>query len=177
VANAAQIATGQHDDDELAFLSTLAPADSARSSGRHQDRDGGVSRHGDTVWHVSFFEDAFRRERISRTGICESARKRVCRISTLKSSHVPIRSADLWCCLHAGSSSALLNRCRRLAKDWRISTERRSHSCASPQSASCSENSAIRPEVPGPTVRRNARCLQSVPPTSPRDECPANPRV
>src|SRR5258705_6436093 len=34
----------------------------------------------------------------------------------------------------------------------RISTERRSHSCASPQSASCSENSAIRPEVSGPTL-------------------------
>ena len=34
----------------------------------------------------------------------------------------------------------------------RISTERRSRSCASPQSASCSENSAIRPEVSGRTL-------------------------
>ena len=46
---------------------------------------------------------------------------------------------------------AWLNRCRRLAKDWEISTERRSRSCASPQSASCSENYAIRPEVSGRT--------------------------
>jgi transposase len=30
---------------------------------------------------------------------------------------------------------AWLNRCRRLAKDWGNSTERRSRSCASPQSA------------------------------------------
>src|SRR4249920_3837580 len=48
---------------------------------------------------------------------------------------------------------AWLNRCRRLAKDWRISTEKRSRSCALPQSASCSENSAIRPEVSGRTLR------------------------
>src|SRR4029077_11704555 len=35
----------------------------------------------------------------------------------------------------------------------RISTERRSRSCASPQSASCSENSAIQREVSGRTLR------------------------
>ena len=43
---------------------------------------------------------------------------------------------------------AWLNRRRRLAKDW----EKRSRSYASPQSASCSENSAIRPEVSGRTL-------------------------
>ena len=48
---------------------------------------------------------------------------------------------------------AWLNRCRRLAKDWENSTEKRSRSYASPQSASCSENSAIRPEVSGRTLR------------------------
>jgi hypothetical protein len=37
----------------------------------------------------------------------------------------------------------------------RISTERRSRSCASHQSASCSENSAIRPKVFGRTLRKN----------------------
>jgi len=43
-------------------------------------------------------------------------------------------------CPNAGSLShlRLLNRCRRLAKDWETSIEKRSHSCASPQSASCS---------------------------------------
>jgi len=48
---------------------------------------------------------------------------------------------------------AWLNRCRRLAKDWESSTERPWRSCVSPQSASCSENSAIRPEVSGRTLR------------------------
>src|SRR6204780_4548344 len=56
---------------------------------------------------------------------------------------------------------AWLNRCRRLAKDGRISTERRSRSCASPQSASCSENYAIRPEVSGRTLR--AYCADNPP--------------
>jgi transposase len=36
----------------------------------------------------------------------------------------------------------------------RISTEKRSRSCASPQYASCPENSAIRPEVSGRTLSR-----------------------
>ena len=38
---------------------------------------------------------------------------------------------------------ARLNRCRRLAKDGRASIAKRSHSCASPLSASCSENFAV----------------------------------
>ena len=46
---------------------------------------------------------------------------------------------------------AWLNRCRSLPRIGRISTEKRSRSCASPQSASCSENSAIQPEVSGRT--------------------------
>src|SRR6266849_1402340 len=78
------------------------------------------------------------------------------RISTLKSSNVPIRSADLWSCPNAGSSSARLRgsiAAEGLPRIGRISTERRSRSCASPQSASCSENSAIRPEVSGQTLR------------------------
>src|SRR5260370_38094441 len=40
----------------------------------------------------------------------------------------------------------------------RISTERRSRSCALPQSASCSENSAIRREVSGRTLRGACAC-------------------
>ena len=48
---------------------------------------------------------------------------------------------------------AWLNRCRRLAKIGRTSIERRWLSCASPQSASCSENFVIPLNVPGQTLR------------------------
>src|ERR1700722_6342743 len=78
------------------------------------------------------------------------------RISRSKSSNVPIRSAASWCCPNAGSSSAPLRGSTAAAAWPRIgsaSTERRWRSCASPQSASCSENSAIRPEVSGRTLR------------------------
>ena len=47
---------------------------------------------------------------------------------------------------------AWLNRCRRLAKDWETSIARRWHSCASHQSASCSENFVILLDVPGQTL-------------------------
>jgi hypothetical protein len=76
--------------------------------------------------------------------------QKFCRISTLKSSNVPIRPADLWSCPNAGSSSAPLRgsiAAEGLPRIGRISTEKRSRSCALLQSASCSENSAIRPEV------------------------------
>jgi hypothetical protein len=42
VANAAQIVTGQQYDDELAFLSTLAPATQLVHPADIRDRDGGV---------------------------------------------------------------------------------------------------------------------------------------
>jgi hypothetical protein len=83
--------------------------------------------------------------------------QRFCRISTLKSPNVPIRSADLWSCQNAGSSSAPLRgsiAAEGSPRIGRISTEKRSRSCALPQSASCSENSAIRPEVSGRTLRQ-----------------------
>jgi transposase len=48
---------------------------------------------------------------------------------------------------------AWLGRCRRLAKDWECHNRRRSPSSSSPQSASCSENYAIRYDVPGQTLR------------------------
>src|SRR6476620_6808292 len=82
--------------------------------------------------------------------------QKFCRISILKSSNVPIRSADLWSCPNAGSSSAPLRgsiAAEGSPRIGRISTERRSRSCASPQSASCSENSAIQREVSGRTLR------------------------
>ena len=47
---------------------------------------------------------------------------------------------------------AWLNRCRRLAKDWKISTATRSPSSSSRPSASCSENSVILHKVSGRTL-------------------------
>src|SRR5450432_623415 len=83
-----------------------------------------------------------------------------CRISTLKSSNVPIGSADLWSCPNAGSSSALSLgsiAAEGSPRIGRTSTEGRSRSCASPQSASCSENSAIPPEVSGQALTLQLR--------------------
>jgi hypothetical protein len=67
-------------------------------------------------------------------GICVASpnlRKRLqrfCRISTLKSSNVPIRSADLWSCQNALRGSIAAEGSPRIG---RISTERRSRTCAS----------------------------------------------
>ena len=66
--------------------------------------------------------------------------------------------SDLWSCPNAGSSSAPLRgsiAAEGSPRIGRISTERRSRSCASPKSASCSENSVIRREVSGRTLRFN----------------------
>ena len=58
------------------FLSIQRPpAPRHRSSGRHSRSRWRRSRYGDTVRHVSIFEDAVRRQRISRTEICEGACK------------------------------------------------------------------------------------------------------
>jgi hypothetical protein len=65
--------------------------------------------------------------------------QKLCRISMLKSSTVPTGSADLWFCPNAGSSSApSLGSIAAEGSPRRTSTEWRSRSCASPQSASCS---------------------------------------
>src|ERR1019366_3124643 len=79
------------------------------------------------------------------------------RISTLKSSNVPIGSKDLWFCPNAGSLSA--PSLGSIAAEGsprigRTAIERRSHSCASPQSASWSENFVIRPKVSGQTLSK-----------------------
>jgi len=47
---------------------------------------------------------------------------------------------------------AWLNRCRRLAKDWENLNRKALRSCASHQSASCSANSVIQPDVSGQTL-------------------------
>ena len=79
--------------------------------------------------------------------------------SKLKSSSAPIRSKDSWCCPSAGSSSARLPgsiAVEGLPRIGKTSIARRSHSCVSPQSASCSENSAIPFDVFGQTLRMHA---------------------
>src|SRR5882672_10275186 len=83
-------------------------------------------------------------------------------VKSSKRSNVPIRSADLWSCPNAGSSTAPLRgsiAAEGSPRIGRISTERRSRSCASPQSASCSENYAIRPELSGQTLRDGGTTL------------------
>ncbi len=78
----------------------------------------------------------------------------------LKSSNDRIRRSASNLCPNAGLSNATLFdsidaadfRCRRLAKDWENLNRKAFTSCASLQSASCSENSAIQPEVSGQTL-------------------------
>ena len=122
------------------------PAPRHRSSRRHSRSRWRRSGYGDTVRHVSIFEDAVRRQ---RTKICEGACKS---IEIVKRSD---QVADLWSCPNADRRThhCMAQTLPRLAKDWE---EKRSRSCASPQSASCSENSAIPPEVSGRTLSKRA---------------------
>src|SRR6185369_1994275 len=81
--------------------------------------------------------------------------QKFCRISTFKSSSDPTaqsasksyRNDGSWSAPSLGSIAA-----EDLPKIGKISTARRSHSCASPQFASCSENYAIRPKLSGQTL-------------------------
>jgi len=84
------------------------------------------------VRDVSLFEDAVRRQRISRTENFAKALAKVLPHLDIESSNVPIRSADLWSCQNAGSSSAPLPgsiAAEGSPRIGRISTERRSRSC------------------------------------------------
>ncbi len=113
------------------------------------------SRHGDPVRDVSLFEDALRRRRISRTAICESAGKSSTASLTLKSSNVPIGSADLLSCPNAGLSSARLPgsiAAEGSPRIGRTAIGKRLRSCTSPQFGSCLENFVIRPKVSGQTL-------------------------
>src|SRR5215204_1843143 len=86
----------------------------------------------------------------------EQRSRKSCPTSKPKSSSAPIRSKDLSCCPSAGSSSARLlgsTVVEGLPRIGKTSIARGLHSCASPQSASCSENSAIPPDVLGQTLR------------------------
>src|SRR6266481_5239180 len=78
------------------------------------------------------------------------------RISTLKSSGDPTPQSASRSYLNAGSSNAPSLGSIAAGGSPRIgrtSIARRSHSCASLQFASCSENSVIRPKVSGQTLR------------------------
>src|SRR3979411_1102820 len=78
-----------------------------------------------------------------------------CRSSKPKSSSAPIRQKDLWCFHAAGSSSAPLlgsTDVEGLPRIGRTSIARRWRSCASHQSASCSENFVIPFNVSGRTL-------------------------
>src|SRR5712691_10260458 len=77
------------------------------------------------------------------------------RISTLKSSGDPTPQSASRSYPNAGSSNGPLLgsiAAEGSPKIGRTSIARRLHSCASPQFASCSENSVIRPKVSGQTL-------------------------
>src|SRR5208282_5201332 len=86
--------------------------------------------------------------------------RKSCPTSKLKSSNAPIAPKDLWCYHAVGSSNAPLlgsTAAEGSPRIGRTSIARRSPSCASPQSASCSENFVIPLNVPGQTLRERSR--------------------
>jgi hypothetical protein len=85
--------------------------------------------------------------------------RRSCLSSKLKSSSAPIGRKDSWCFHAVGSSNAPLlgsTAAEGLPRIGRTSIATRWRSCALPQSASCSENFVIPPDVFGQTLRRAA---------------------
>src|SRR5262245_9677745 len=85
---------------------------------------------------------------------------RSCLSSKLKSSSAPIGRKDSWCFHAVGSSNAPLlgsTAAEGLPRIGRTSIATRWRSCALPQSASCSENFVIPPDVFGQTLSGNGR--------------------
>src|SRR5262249_47366643 len=81
--------------------------------------------------------------------------QRSCLSSKLKSSSAPIGREDSWCFHAVGSSNAPLlgsTAAEGLPRIGRTSIATRWRSCALPQSASCSENFVIPPDVFGQTL-------------------------
>src|SRR6266705_2924151 len=88
--------------------------------------------------------------------------RRSCLSSKLKSSSAPIGRKDSWCFHAVGSSNAPLlgsTAAEGLPRIGRTSIATRWRSCGLPQSASCSENSVIPPDVSGQTLRIYSRQL------------------
>src|ERR1044072_8676846 len=82
--------------------------------------------------------------------------RRSCLSSKLKSSSAPIGRKDSWCFHAVGSSNAPLlgsTAAEGLPRIGRTSIATRWRSCGLAQSASCSENSVIPPDVSGQTLR------------------------
>src|SRR5437016_6141768 len=82
--------------------------------------------------------------------------RRSCLSSKLKSSSAPIGRKDSWCFHAVGSSNAPLRgstAAEGLPRIGRTSIATRWRSCGLPQSASCSENFVIPPDVSGQTLR------------------------
>src|SRR5215831_2782213 len=83
--------------------------------------------------------------------------RRSCLSSKLKSSSAPIGRKDSWCFHAVGSSNAPLlgsTAAEGLPRIGRTSIATRWRFCGLPQSASCSENFVIPPDVFGQTLRR-----------------------
>src|SRR5215467_8599327 len=79
-----------------------------------------------------------------------------CHSSKLKSSSAPIGRKDSWCFHGVGSSNAPLlgsTAAEGLQRIGRTSIATRWRFCGLPQSASCSENFVIPPDVFGQTLR------------------------
>src|SRR6516165_4985629 len=91
--------------------------------------------------------------------------RRSCHSSKLKSSSAPIGRKDSWCFHAVGSSNAPLlgsTAAEGLQRIGRTSIATRWRSCGLPQSASCSENFVIPPDVFGQTLRLDKKCVPIV---------------
>src|SRR5262249_25622680 len=92
-----------------------------------------------------------------RGGTFKKPWRRSCHSSKLKSSSAPIGREDSWCFHAAGSSNAPLlgsTAAEGLPRIGRTSIATCCRSCGLPQSASCSENFVIPPDVFGQTLRQ-----------------------
>src|SRR5262249_4999282 len=105
--------------------------------------------------------------------------RRSCHSSKLKSSSAPIGRKDSWYFHAVGSSNAPLlgsTAAEGLPRIGRTSIATRWRSCGLPQSASCSENFVIPPDVFGQTLRA-AVLARAVPSQEPHRSAEAVRRV